>query len=96
MYVLAARREQIWLIGAEPCRADWIEVISRCLCSPGRDTAADKRREGGPADDRSVFDPRRSPIIQCYRLRSLDYLLLRFASLPVIAGTYSSTMLLAG
>lgn len=57
MYMLAARREQVWLIGANPCSAGWNEVISRCLCSPGRDTAAEKRREGGPADDRSVFDP---------------------------------------
>ncbi|CAM9528027.1 unnamed protein product [Ectocarpus sp. 13 AM-2016] len=96
MYVLVARREQIWLVGAKPCCADWNEVLSRCLCGPGQDTAAEKRSEGHPADDRSVFDPRRSPIIQFCRLRSLDFLLLRFASLPVVAGSYSSTMLLAG
>ncbi|CAM9686820.1 unnamed protein product [Ectocarpus sp. 12 AP-2014] len=96
MYVLVARREQIWLVGAKPCCADWNEVFSRCLCGPGRDNAAEKRSEGDPADDRSVFDPRRSPIIQFCRLRSLDYLLLRFASLPVVAGSYSSTVLLAG
>ncbi|CAM9239198.1 unnamed protein product, partial [Ectocarpus sp. 4 AP-2014] len=83
-HVLAARREQIWLIGAKPCSAG--ETTSRFLCNPGRDTAAEKRREGGPANDRSVIDPRRSLIIQFYRLRSLDYFLLRFASLPRHSG----------